>query len=101
MSLDSNKELKNALAFSIGRKSVVVALLLWFFLGGLGAHRMYLGKVGTGILMALMTFFGWLTTGVGIGFFILFLVFIWWVVDLIVIIRAVSKHNAIHDQLTK
>ena len=36
---------------NISRKSRLVALLLCFFLGALGVHRFYVGKVGTGILM--------------------------------------------------
>ncbi|WP_446212941.1 TM2 domain-containing protein [Micromonospora sp. IBSANI012] len=32
------------------QKSWVVALLLCFFVGVLGVHRFYVGKVGTGIL---------------------------------------------------
>ena len=32
-------------------KSRMVAALLCFFLGGIGIHRFYVGKVGTGILM--------------------------------------------------
>lgn len=39
-------------------KSRIVALLLCFFLGVLGIHRFYVGKMGTGII--------WLLTG---GFF--------------------------------
>lgn len=51
-------------------KERVVALLLCFFLGLFGAHRFYVGKVGTAILMILT--FG------GFG--------IWALVDLILII---------------
>lgn len=32
-------------------KSWLAALLLCLFLGGLGVHRFYVGKVGTGIVM--------------------------------------------------
>jgi TM2 domain-containing membrane protein YozV len=35
------------------KKSTGVAWLLWFFLGGIGGHRYYLGKIGTGILMTI------------------------------------------------
>ena len=46
---------------NISQKSRLAALLLCIFLGSLGIHRFYVGKVGTGIL--------WLFTGgmFGIG----------------------------------
>ena len=37
----------------ISPKSKIAALLLCIFLGGLGIHRFYVGKVGTGILYLL------------------------------------------------
>ncbi|MFG1710107.1 TM2 domain-containing protein [Nonomuraea sp. M3C6] len=38
-------------------KSWIVAVLLCFFLGVIGVHRFYVGKIGTGILM-IVTFGG-------------------------------------------
>ena len=35
------------------KKSVAATWLLWLFLGELGAHRFYLGRVGSGIAMLL------------------------------------------------
>jgi len=35
------------------QKSILVAYLLWFFLGGLAAHRFYLGYTRSGIAMVL------------------------------------------------
>lgn len=34
----------------VRQKSVGVAYALWFFLGVLGAHRFYLGRVGSGLI---------------------------------------------------
>ncbi|GAA3922584.1 TM2 domain-containing protein [Actinoplanes auranticolor] len=44
-------------ATGTGSKSWVVALVLSFFVGVLGIHRFYVGKIGTGVLM-LITFGG-------------------------------------------
>jgi TM2 domain-containing membrane protein YozV len=40
-------------ATSTAQKSWIATLLLCFFLGGLGVHRFYTGKIGTGILQLL------------------------------------------------
>lgn len=46
-------------------KTILPAFLLSLFGGLLGFHRFYAGKVGTGVLMALLTFtvFGMLVSG--------------------------------------
>jgi TM2 domain-containing membrane protein YozV len=36
-------------------KNRLVALLLSLFFGNLGVHRFYVGKVGTGVLMLILT----------------------------------------------
>jgi TM2 domain-containing membrane protein YozV len=40
-------------AVATGQKAWIVTLLLSFFVGVLGVHRFYVGKIGTGILMLL------------------------------------------------
>jgi TM2 domain-containing membrane protein YozV len=37
----------------VSEKKRLVAFLLCFFLGGIGVHRFYVGKVGTGIAQIL------------------------------------------------
>ena len=54
---------------AVSEKGFVPALLLAILLGGLGVHRFYVGKIGTGILMIV-------TLG-GLG--------IWTLVDIIMI----------------
>ncbi|MCX8650127.1 TM2 domain-containing protein [Gilliamella sp. B2776] len=69
-------------------RSVVVTLLLWFFFGTFGVYRMYLGKVGTGILMLVLTIIGFITIPIIIGILILIGLFIWWIIDLVSILKS-------------
>lgn len=52
------------------KKSPVATWMLWAFLGLFGAHRFYLGRVGTGIGMLFATLLTFCIAG-----------FIWWIVD--------------------
>ncbi len=56
---------RQQLLFEANRKSTGAAYLLWFFLGGLGAHRFYLGKKGTGAAQAALGLLGWLPLFLG------------------------------------
>ena len=51
-------------------KDFVITLLICVFLGGLGVHRFFVDKIGTGVLM--------LVTFGGLG--------IWWIIDIILIV---------------
>ena len=62
-------------------KKMVTACLLCFFLGGLGIHRFYVGKAGTGILMIL-------TLG-GLG--------IWIIIDFVMIVTGGFKDSECKD----
>lgn len=47
----NNQTIPNsAVVAGVSKKSKMVALLLCIFLGFFGAHRFYVGKIGTGIL---------------------------------------------------
>jgi TM2 domain-containing membrane protein YozV len=50
-------------------KSVGVAYVLWFFLGVLGVHQFYLGRVGRGV--SYIFTLGWLAVGLIIDLFTL------------------------------
>lgn len=68
------------------------ALLLCLFLGGLGIHRFYVGKTGSGAVMLLLTILSPLTLFVS-----LFAVGIWATIDLILIIVGTFKDGEGND----
>ncbi|MCL6626914.1 TM2 domain-containing protein [Alicyclobacillus shizuokensis] len=64
------------------RRSVALAYVLWFFLGYLGIHRMYCGRVVSGVAMLTLTILGGVTFPILIGHLLMFIVGVWWLVDL-------------------
>jgi TM2 domain-containing membrane protein YozV len=83
-------------------KSAGVAYLLLIFLGGLGAHRFYLGAPISGILMLLLFVLGSATSFIGVGFLLLAVWGIWWFIDLFLIPGMVSaQKDAVRDRLTR
>lgn len=75
------------------KKSAGAAFLLWFFLGGLGVHRFYLGKTGSGAAMLILSIVGFVTSILGVGFLLLIAVGIWWCVDLLLVSGMVREYN--------
>ncbi len=79
----------------VSPKSRTAAAVLAFFLGQLGLHRFYSGKIGTGVAMLVLTIIGYSTIYFGVGLVFLLAVGIWNLVDLILILagRFKDKNN--------
>lgn len=82
------------------KPSALVAYALWFFLGYLGAHRFYLGRIGTGLMMLLLFGIGTLTAPILIGWVPLVILALWWVLDLVLISSIIrDKCDKIRDRV--
>lgn len=79
-------------------KDVGIAYLFAILLGGFGAHRLYLGRIGSGITLAILYVIGWglsLTViGALLGIPLLIAVVVWLIVDLFLIPSIVREVNA-------
>jgi len=76
-------------------KNTIIVLLLWFMLGWLGAHHFYLGNPGKGVGMFILWIASILTMVLIIGFFLIFVWFIWWAIDGVKIITRLSQANSV------
>lgn len=65
----------------VSKKSVVVAYVLWAFLGFFGIHKFYLRQPFMGIFYLLLFGIGSLTAGIFIGFIPLGILGLLWVID--------------------
>ena len=85
-------EMVNMLRYDTNKKSKGIALLFWFFLGWLGAHRFYLEKYESAIPLALLWIVGAFLFLNGFGL-LLFGWLVWMFIDLVLIFDIVNKHN--------
>jgi TM2 domain-containing membrane protein YozV len=70
--------------YGVSDKSKMTVAILAFFLGTLGVHRFYVGKIGTGIAMAALTIVGYITGFLFVfGFVLVSAVGLWVLVDFI------------------
>lgn len=67
------------------RRSIVIAYVLWFFLGQLGVHRFYCGKTASGIFQLILAIIGWATVAIFIGYFFLGLLGLWLIIDIFLV----------------
>lgn len=85
----TSNDTKALMLFMSNKKSVGVAYLLWFFLGLVGGHNFYCGRIGCGVAQLLITLFGGLIT---FGFAI-FITLIWAIIDAFLIPGWIRNHN--------
>jgi len=74
-------------------KNTIIAYALWWFLGSLGIHRMYLGRTGSGVAQLMLMIFGIITLYLGVGFLLLLILGIWWLIDAFLTYGIVKEEN--------
>jgi len=79
--------------YDADKKSVLVAYILWFFLGWLGAHRFYLGRVPTAVAQFALCAVSWILSFVLIGYLGFALLGLWWLLDAVLIPGMAQRHN--------
>jgi len=88
-----NNQAAVTMLYDANKKSAVVAYLLWFFLGALGGHRFYVGKIGSAIGMIILLVIGSMLAMVGIGTVLLAILGIWVIVDAFLIPKWIRIDN--------
>jgi TM2 domain-containing membrane protein YozV len=88
--------------YDIEKKSLLVAYLLWFFLGYVGGHRFYLGRPVSGLVMLALSAVVLVLTFVSFGFlsFLWAIVGLWWLIDALFIPgMAAGSNNRLADRM--
>ena len=84
---------KTKYALQAEGKNTVIAYVLWWFLGAIGVHRMYLGRTGSGVAMLSLFIIGIVTAVLAVGYIFLAIVGIWWLVDGFLTYSMVKEEN--------
>jgi len=87
-------ENSTTLSIQIEGKNMVIAYVLWWFLGWAGIHRFYLGKTRSGAMQLGLFILGWATVVVFVGFLFLGILGIWWLLDAYYVQKYVNEYNA-------
>ena len=97
ISAEARSSARQQMMYDANRKSTGVAYLLWFLLGGFGAHRFYLGQTGSATAQLILLLLGWIPLFVGwvvLG--------VWLFVDLFLIPGIARDENMrVADRLTR
>jgi len=99
---DPQPDTELMMRYDANKKSALLAYLIWFFLGWAGIHRLYLGRITSGLLMLVILGVSWLLHFVLIGFLGYLIIIPWWVIDALLIPgMARGYNNRLIDQLRR
>lgn len=100
MTLSTDERISAAQRVASESKSIRTAYLLWLVLGVFGAHRLYLERVETGVLMLMLALLGLLTLPIGVGVKFLTVSVLWMLVDGLLVPRMVTRqHESVRRRL--
>ncbi|MDD2789894.1 MAG: TM2 domain-containing protein [Sulfurimonas sp.] len=78
--------------YEVQKKNMLIAYLLWWFLGLFGVHRFYMNQPKA-LLMLIVGIITFLTLFIGIGVILFIPLWIWWFVDAFFLHKWVTKYN--------
>lgn len=81
------------LRYDANRKSVLLAYLIWFFLGLFGVHRLYLGRIVSGLGMLALHGISWVLAFILIGYIGFAFLGLWWLIDALLIPGIARREN--------
>ena len=90
---DPQPDAELMMRYDANKKSALLAYLIWFFLGWAGIHRLYLGRVTSGLLMLAILVVSWLLHFVLIGFLGYLIIIPWWAIDALLIPGMTRDYN--------
>jgi TM2 domain-containing membrane protein YozV len=79
--------------YDANKKTALIAYLLWFFAGYLGAHRFYLGRIVSGLIMLVLFILSFVGMVILVGFIGLAVIGLWWLIDGFLIPGMISDAN--------
>lgn len=86
-------DVQRMLLYQANQKSMGVAYLLWFFLGGFGGHRFYAGRTGSAVAMLVIALGSIIFSIVAIGLLGFLLIGPWVLIDAFLIPGWIRTHN--------
>jgi len=90
---EADDQTTRMMRYDAGKRSTLIAYLLWVLLGWLGLHRFYAGRWISGLIMLLLTGIAFVLKIVLVGYLIFVIPFLWWLLDLFLIPGMIRDYN--------